>query len=149
MDETKEKENRAELAKDWFKMADRDYRVALILADGENAFYEDACFHCQQAVEKFLKGIIVYHTGDYERIHNLFTLLKAMKDLGIEIKSFTEDDITDIDPYYIRTRYDVAVAFSEEEARKAIKTVEKVKRFLEHEAGLEDIDFDKSWWEIV
>lgn len=149
MDEMTGKENRAKLAKGWFKIADRDYRMALLLSDGENAFYEDACFHCQQVVEKLFKGVIVYYTGDCERIHDLFTLLDTIRNLGINVRGFADEDIMDLGPYYIRTRYDVAVEFNEEEARKAIETVEKVKRFVEHEAGLEGLDFDESWWESV
>ena len=36
---------------------------------------EIAAFHCQQAVEKTLKGFLVYRKIDFERIHDLGRLL--------------------------------------------------------------------------
>jgi len=140
---------RAELAKDWFKLADRDYLAALLLVDGKPAFYDKTCFNCQQAVEKLLKGVIVYYTGSYERIHSLVALLSIIKDTGVNPVGFIEEDISSLDPYYQRPRYLADAEFTKEQAEKAIKIVEKVKRFVEHEAGLEGIDFDKSWWESV
>ncbi len=140
---------RIKLTEGWFKIADRDYLAALLLADGEPAFYDRACFFCQQAVEKLFKGIIVYHTGSYEKIHSLVTLLKMVKKLRIDPKDFTEEDMSDLDPHYIRPRYLPDAEPTEEVARKAINTVERVKKFVEHEAGLEGIEFDQSWWESV
>jgi len=142
-------EKKLVLIKGWLEKAENDYQIAKILADGEPAFYNEACFHCQQAVEKFFKAVIIYHTGDFERTHDLIGLFETICDLEIEFKSFTKDNIADLNTYYTRTRYVSDVALVVEDAHNAIKIVEKVKRFVEHEAGLEGIKFDKSWWERV
>jgi HEPN domain-containing protein len=38
--------------------------------------YEMVCFHCQQAVEKYLKWFLVLHDIDPPKIHNLIELEK-------------------------------------------------------------------------
>ncbi len=142
-------EKKLAFIKSWLEKAEHDYQIARILADGELVFYDEACFHCQQSVEKFFKAVIIYHTGGFKKTHDLVGLFEKIGGLDIEIKSFTKDDIANLNTYYTRTRYVSDIALAVGDARNAIKIVEKVKRFVEHDAGLEGIDFDKSWWESV
>jgi len=47
--------------KEWIEKADHDLKVVeLILADPEGPL-DVASFHCQQAAEKYLKGLLQYH----------------------------------------------------------------------------------------
>ncbi|MBM7582781.1 HEPN domain-containing protein [Caldicoprobacter guelmensis] len=75
--------------KEWFEMAKKDIRSTEILYehDGDNGII---CFHCQQAIEKYLKGFLIYAAGELLEGHNLVRLCKkAMaynKDLGEFIK---------------------------------------------------------------
>lgn len=136
---------------DWLKRAERDYKVALLLGSDEGGgFFEDACFHCQQAVEKLLKALIIYCGGRFKRIHALKPLCESINALGISVgEVLSEEDIKTLDGFYTGCRYPSDAAPRYEEFQEAIKIVEKVKRFVEHEAGLEGIEFDESWWESV
>jgi len=45
--------------KSWLDRAKSSLAISKIKAD-ENIFYEDLCFQAQQAVEKALKGLLVF-----------------------------------------------------------------------------------------
>ncbi len=54
---------RIELAKSWFKVANEDILTAQQLMRFEEPILRSVCFHCQQAVEKYIKGLIIYLDG--------------------------------------------------------------------------------------
>ncbi len=148
------KENSKEkimVVEEWLQRAENDYKAALLLgSDEDSGVFDQACFHCQQAVEKLLKGLILYYGERLKRIHALKPLCESLEGLGVSIDgTLLEEDIKMLDGFYTGCRYPSDVAPRYEEALEAIKIVEKVKRFVEHEAGLERIKFDKSWWESV
>jgi len=66
-----------------------------------------------------------------------------------EGRVLSEEEMRRLDSYCIGCRYPGDVEPNYEDATKAIKIVEKVKRFVEREAGLKGIKFDGSWWEGV
>lgn len=47
---------------EWINMAIKGIRSAKILF-AHDADYEMVCFHCQQAVEKYLKGYLIEKNG--------------------------------------------------------------------------------------
>ena len=49
------------VTRSWVRKAERDFKVAQGLMRRWVAGYGDAtCFHCQQAVEKYLKALLMY-----------------------------------------------------------------------------------------
>ncbi|MEK7784597.1 MAG: HEPN domain-containing protein [Chloroflexota bacterium] len=91
---------------EWLRYAEIDRRSAKhLLEAGE---YETCAFHCQQAVEKQLKAIVVKQTGERPpHVHDLFTLRRKIKD--VETIDKIKELIVDIDSYYVSTRYPVEV----------------------------------------
>jgi HEPN domain-containing protein len=68
-----------------------------------NVYYEDLCYQSQQAVEKALKGLLIYYGVEPEFTHNIGILLN-------EIEKFTEipeniKETTKLTKYAIITRY--------------------------------------------
>ena len=58
---------------DWFRIAAKDLRrVARRLAERDG---EDAAFHLQQAIEKYLKGYLLSRGWVLKRIHDVEALL--------------------------------------------------------------------------
>ncbi|HXJ91993.1 MAG TPA: HEPN domain-containing protein [Terriglobia bacterium] len=47
------------LARGWFLKAESDLRTAERMIEGDGP-YDTACFHAQQAVEKYLKGLLTF-----------------------------------------------------------------------------------------
>ena len=77
------------LAEDWVFFAERDFETAEILIKNENPFTNIIAFHCQQAVEKYLKAYLVEKNIPIIKTHDLIKLndmIKEIADLGIDEK---------------------------------------------------------------
>jgi HEPN domain-containing protein len=64
--------------REWIKKAESDYQLAVALSRRRKVtFYDQACFHCQQSAEKYLKArleeanIVSPRTHDLTRLMNL------------------------------------------------------------------------------
>jgi HEPN domain-containing protein len=55
---------------EWFLMAKKDIRSARILHEND-ADNEVICLHCQQALEKYLKGCIIFVSRELKEGHSL------------------------------------------------------------------------------
>jgi HEPN domain-containing protein len=53
---------------EWMKLADDDFDSAKILNESIRKHYEIICYHCAQAVEKYLKGYLTYNIRTLSRI---------------------------------------------------------------------------------
>jgi HEPN domain-containing protein len=62
--------------KEWFKKANSDLKIVKLVLKEEEPELEIACFHCQQAAEKALKGYLVFHDVEPQRTHDLEKLCK-------------------------------------------------------------------------
>jgi HEPN domain-containing protein len=56
---------------EWLQKAALDLRGARIDLDAKPPLLEDALFHCQQAVEKTLKGFLAWHDVAFRKTHSL------------------------------------------------------------------------------
>ena len=79
----------------WLTKAEHDLLNAQTVIVHNPLILDTACFHCQQAVEKYLKAFLVYNGAEIARTHNLFFLLgecaKYDNDfLNIEIKELND-----------------------------------------------------------
>jgi HEPN domain-containing protein len=86
----------------WIERAKSSFEISK-LAVNSNVYYEDLCYQCQQAVEKMLKGLLIYYGVEPEFTHNIGILLN-------EIEKLTEipDNIkegTKLTKYAVITRY--------------------------------------------
>lgn len=89
--------------KEWLIMAEKDLRSAKILFE-HDADYGIVCFHCQQTIEKYLKGYLIFKSGELAEGHSLVKLCK--KASGYE-RSFERllKDCAFVNAFYIETRY--------------------------------------------
>jgi HEPN domain-containing protein len=87
---------------EWLRYAENDRQAAIKLL--ELGFYEQCTFYCQQAVEKLLKALLVLQTGRRPvHTHDLSALLEKIT--GIESSEEIARAISDIDGYYVGSRY--------------------------------------------
>lgn len=88
----------------WLVKADRDLKAATALAEKDTGLFDVAIFHCQQAVEKALKGFLVFSGEPFSKTHDLKTLaIQAAKyDFGFTGLIEVADSLT---PYVTRFRY--------------------------------------------
>ena len=69
----------------------------------KHIYYEDFCFQLQQAVEKAIKGLLIYFKVEPEFTHNIEKLLEELKPLvGIPENIIKSSSLT---KYAVFTRY--------------------------------------------
>ena len=67
-------EARTEDTRGWLDKARADIRAAHVDLEAVPPLLEDALFHCQQAVEKALKGFLTWHDQPFRKVHDLVEL---------------------------------------------------------------------------
>ena len=72
------------------------------LLEIEPMILENACFHCQQAIEKCLKAFLAYNARDIERTHNVIFLLSECANFD---PIFATVDPMNINAYAVQGRY--------------------------------------------
>jgi len=55
----------------WFRRMEDDLRAAEVDLAADPPLVADALFHCQQAVEKALKGFLTWHDRPFRKVHDL------------------------------------------------------------------------------
>ena len=122
---------------EWINRAKSDFKFASVTIE-EGMYYEDSCFHSQQAVEKAFKGLLIYHGVEPAFTHDIgYLLLEIEKLMEIDEPIKQSKYLT---KYAVRTRYpgpynDVSI----EEHQKALiiakncldwveKKIEEVKK---------------------
>jgi len=126
------KENRLKLAKEWFVKGDHDLTNAQLLY--KNRGYTDSiAVLIQQAIEKYLKGYLIYYEWKLRKIHDLVELLKEAIRLDESFNKFLPacDKIT---KYYFDTRYPYsAVEYSREEIKQSLKEANQIINKIKEE----------------
>lgn len=93
-----------EYIKNWVIKANNDLKVVeheLALLE-EEIIKDVACFHCQQAVEKYLKVFLIYHKVEFELVHDIEYLLGlcAMID-----EDFANIEVRELSRFGVDVRY--------------------------------------------
>jgi HEPN domain-containing protein len=88
---------------EWLERARHDVETAQLLIDGEG--YTDAiAYHIQQAIEKYLKGLLVYHEEKPPRVHELEHLLSLVVKYDDDLSVYS-DLCEKASAFYIEDRY--------------------------------------------
>lgn len=127
------KDNNFYQLKQWMQKADDDLRFAKVSLE-ETDFYAHICYLAEQAVEKYLKAVIIKHKGKLEkddRTHNLIYLSEQNKKYGVNLKDF-EADLRWLSEIYIPTRYPVhfEIGFEKKDAEEAIGKAGEIIAFI-------------------
>jgi HEPN domain-containing protein len=121
---------------EWIRKAEEDYVVAITLARKRKDVAPSAtCFHCQQCVEKYLKAFLIQHRTDVPRTHDLLELHKLCTPIDPGL-SMIGDLLDILNPYSVEFRYPGEVA-TIEEAKTAVITMKKVRRFVRNLLGVD------------
>jgi len=130
------KKNRyIDLSREWLKKADNDLELAKLVLKYKPNLTDGICFHCQQAVEKYLKAILTYKNKTFKKTHSLVYLLDLLdeeEDISDEFYSMAEE----LEGYSVEVRYpDAQYIPSEEDAAEAVKIAQKIKEIITNQMG--------------
>jgi HEPN domain-containing protein len=110
--------------KDWYHFADKDIIGAEDLITDPDVTTLVA-FHCQQAVEKYIKAYLIEHDVPLVKIHDLvklYGMVKNIKDLELN-----ETVLSQINKVYVDERYPGALGILPD----GEPSMEEVKEFLD------------------
>ena len=91
-------------ASEWFQRGDHDIETAQLLWD-EQGYSDAIAYHVQQAIEKYLKGYLVFRGHRPPWVHELDTLLKLAAKLEPDLYEPYVELCEKATRYYIEDRY--------------------------------------------
>ena len=118
-----------QLVKLWWRKATDDYKVAVRLFDAGDMPMGIVCFHCQQAVEKALKALIVAQGVVPPKTHDLLALCKQCAMPNRDAKTI-RDCALDFMEYAVELRYPGDYEPDAAEASAAISHAKRVHRVV-------------------
>ena len=125
MDEEKKRE-----VQQWLIKSEHDLQAAQLLFDTQASLLDVVVYHCQQSVEKALKGYLSFQDVRFPKTHNLSVLLVSCISFNQSFSSFYEIAET-LTPYATEFRYPSDVIEPErEEAEEAIAMAGTVVKFV-------------------
>lgn len=130
--------SKIDLAKEWFKKAENDLKNAELIfqVSADSKPYDTVCFHCQQAVEKYLKSFLVFNDIEFPKTHNIEVLLDLA---SLKSEKFDISEAAILTSYAVEIRYpDDFIEINEEEAIEAYRLAQKIKTLV-----LDKVDFTK------
>lgn len=108
------------MSSEWVSFARRDMAAAEHLQTMYPAPLEIICFHCQQAVEKALKGFLIYHgAASVPRIHDLAALCKLCMEFVPDFGEMLEP-CADLTTYAVQMRYPSSMEIEEHHMQWAV-----------------------------
>ncbi|MDR1171947.1 MAG: HEPN domain-containing protein [Bacteroidales bacterium] len=120
-----------DIVRQWIILADMDLRTAEHIAATMIPLpLEIICFHCQQAVEKYLKGFLELHNEIPPHIHDLVELQKRCEQYNAEFVKLQESSQA-LAAYSVRPRYDLGLDLQESDMRSSLRHMQSVKTFIQ------------------
>ena len=111
----------------WMQKAEHDSVTAKITYLHLPQYYDTIAFHCQQAVEKYMKAMLVFCGIPFIRTHNLVYLSTLLAD-KIEITEELQQNAILLNSFSVEIRYpNQLIPLTKTELEVAIKTAEDFK----------------------
>jgi len=127
--------DKSDLVNNWIIKADHDLGTAKITYLHIPEYLDTVTFHCQQAVEKYLKSYLIYLEIDFKFTHDSVYLLDL---ITTNDKAFSEfyERVSELESYAVEVRYPNETIFlSKEKVESAIRTAEAVRATVTEKTG--------------
>ena len=114
-----------DLARGWMQKGESDRLTASLIAQSPGP-YDTACFHTQQAVEKYLKAVIALTGSPIPRTHDLADIY----DLCLAVEPalvLDRNEIAVLTPYAVQLRYNPGFWPDQATAQQALAMVDRVR----------------------
>ena len=113
-----------DLARGWFAKAESDLANARAVLATPGP-YDTACFHCQQAVEKCMKGLLSARGQSFPFTHDLRRLASLCDAIDPSL-NLSVEEVVALTEYAVRLRYDNDFWPTREEGAAALTVAERV-----------------------
>lgn len=123
-------DERLSRVQNWFQKADNDLRAIQNNLKDSDPPTDVICFHAQQAIEKYMKGVLIYFGKHITKTHDLVFLLTEISNYMPEIEKM-EDKIRNVNRYAVEVRYpDIMFEPAFEQAEEAYEIALAVKNII-------------------
>jgi HEPN domain-containing protein len=132
---------KTDIIKLWIEKGDHDLGTAIITHKHIPKYSDTIAFHCQQAVEKYLKSYCVHLGIKIPRTHDLIYLLEVINQKE-DIQKNWFDKLLILEDFAVEIRYpDQSIKLAEEEIKEAISIAKMVRTEIAQKLDLAfDID---------
>jgi HEPN domain-containing protein len=111
---------------EWIQIAEEDFYSAQVLNEAVRKPYEIICYHCAQAVEKYLKGFLTCNGIIPEKTHNLLFLLELCIERDNDFENIrTECSL--LNKFTNEIRYPHRIEIKEEDVNYSISAVDRIR----------------------
>lgn len=116
----------------WFEKADQDMEMARRALDPKGPLPAMACYHAQQAAEKYLKGYLVARQVQFRFVHDLVYLVQLCAEQDPSFRELLPTGEV-LGEYATRVRYPLETESEPDEAkaREALGLAERMMAFIE------------------
>lgn len=118
-----------DVAHEWINFANLDLESAKFLMNMNSIPFQIVCYHCQQAIEKYLKAYLAFCGNEILKTHDLLMLNKKCEGYDGSFKEMYKDCL-EVNDYAVHTRYPFYEDLTDGDAILAIKSAERVKEFV-------------------
>ncbi len=114
------------IVQEWFERGRRDFETAKLILT-QKGYYDEVLFLSHQAIEKYLKGYLIFHGWKLKKIHDIEMLLVEAAKYNESCKDFL-DFGRKITAFYYESRYPPGPPseVSEEEVEDIMNLAEKI-----------------------
>jgi len=100
-------------------------------------FLDTVTFHCQQAVEKYLKAYLIFQSTKFRFTHDLIYLLDLIYQKDAEFEKYY-DSVSELQSYAIEVRYPNETIFlSKEKVEKAMVIAKSLRELVMFKMNIE------------
>lgn len=118
--------DRLDHVRGWLRKGDSDLKAARLLVSSDGP-YDTACYHAQQAVEKYLKALLAYGSDDpIPRTHNLEDLYHLCRN-ALPSWEAPGTEVAELTPFAVESRYDFEFWPDRHEAEEAVLLAERIR----------------------
>ena len=92
------------ITRQWVGKAENDITAARLLLKGKPLLSDEVCFHCQQAIEKYFKGLLAEQGMPIQKTHDLTILLLQLIPTDVTLGSLRRG-LKGVSRYAVEYRY--------------------------------------------
>lgn len=126
----------------WVIKGDHDLGTAKITYLHIPEYLDTVTFHCQQAVEKYLKAYLIFKNITFKFSHDLIYLLDIITQKDSDFESFY-DTVSELQGYAVEIRYpNETIYLSNEKVEKAMIIARNVRELVTRKMNI-SIDYNE------
>lgn len=108
---------------EWYERARMDIATARFMQNYRPVPIEIICYHCQQAGEKVLKGLLAFKDQEVPRTHRLDVILAQLNEPAL---SCLADACDELSPFATITRYPSAIQLTDDDMQLALAALDEI-----------------------